>query len=145
MVSSERDADGDGGLRRVANPLRGKKDKTLWIHCVERQGIRGGAKEWRETAAEDGFTGAGKQAATTEEMEMVKVAGNNKVSGQDERLEVQSEWSGGNESTQATQQREKIRIKGATKIENSGVKNERRVKRGLENYWVRFKRVILKA
>lgn len=76
---------------------------------------------------------------------MGEVAGNNKVSGQDDKIEVQSEWSGGNKSTQATQQREKIRMRGATKIENRGVKNVRRVKGGLENYWVRFKRVILKA
>lgn len=36
-------------------------------------------------------------------------------------------------------------MKDGTKIEKSGVKNVRRVEGGLENYWVRFKRVILKA
>lgn len=59
VIASKRDADEDGGLWRVANPLRGKKDKTLWIHCVERQGIGGGAKGWMEEAAEDEFMGAG--------------------------------------------------------------------------------------
>lgn len=47
MIESEMEADGDEGLGRVAKPLRGrkKKDKTLWIHCVDRQGIKGDDKE----------------------------------------------------------------------------------------------------
>lgn len=40
MIQGWRGADGDEGFGRVAKPLGGKKkDKTLWIHCMKRQGI----------------------------------------------------------------------------------------------------------
>lgn len=40
VIQGWRGADGDEGFGRVAKPLGGKKkDKTLWIHCMKRQGI----------------------------------------------------------------------------------------------------------
>lgn len=49
-----------------------KKDKTLWIHCVERQGIKGVDKEAEgktemETVAGEGVMGAGRERKTTKE------------------------------------------------------------------------------
>lgn len=71
-MEGEREADGDEGLGRVAKPLTGgkKKIKTLWIHCVERQGIKGEDKEAvgnreMETVAGDGVTGAGRERKPT--------------------------------------------------------------------------------
>ena len=62
MIESEREADGDEGLGRVAKPLR-KRDKTLWIHCIERQRIKGQDKEAEkmETVALKGVMGAGRE------------------------------------------------------------------------------------
>lgn len=71
MIESEREADGDEGLGRVAKPLREKKKiKTLWIHCVERQGIKGEDKEAvgnreMETVAGDGVMGASRERKPT--------------------------------------------------------------------------------
>lgn len=77
VIQSEREADGDEGLERVAKPLRRKKDKTLWIHCVERQGIKGGRTKgsgekqgrWKAVAGE-GVMGAGRERKTTKEREL---------------------------------------------------------------------------
>ena len=62
VIESVREADGDEGLGRVAKPLR-KRDKTLWIHCIERQRIKGQDKEAEkmETVALKGVMGAGRE------------------------------------------------------------------------------------
>ena len=44
MIQNKRECDGDEGLGRWAKPLR-KKDKTFWIPCVLRQGIKRMDKE----------------------------------------------------------------------------------------------------